>query len=120
MKLDHTIIPCSNNITSAEFYADILRFRRGEPHFSFEVVHVEDNLKLLFAKSKHIRSNHYAFRAYPMEYDLVLSRVITRGLAYGDSPTDRHNALEYIRGDDKGFYFDDPDGHILEVITKRE
>ena len=119
MKLDHTIIPCLDNKISAEFYTDVLHLRRGEPHFSFEVIHVDDTLRLLFSKRQNVRSNHYAFRANPMEYDIVLSRVITRSLAYGDSPTDRHNELEYHRGGEKGFYFDDLDGHILEVMTEQ-
>ena len=119
MKLDHTIVPCLDNTVSAEFYADILNLKQDEPHFSFEVVHVDDTLKLLFSNRKKVRSNHYAFRASAMEYDIVLNRIITRGLPYGDSPAERHNQSEYLRGDDKGFYFDDPDGHILEVMTER-
>lgn len=119
MKLDHTIIPCLDNTVSAEFYADILHLKRGEPHFSFEVVHVNDTLKLLLSNRKNVKANHYAFRASSIEYDTVLSRIITRSLPYGSSPTKRNDLEEYERGDDKGFYFDDPDGHILEVMTKR-
>ena len=117
MKLDHTIISCSDKIASAKFYAEILGFKEGGSHYSFEVVHVDDTLKLLFSTRKHISSNHYAFRASAKEYDTILNRLIVRNLPYGNSPTDRNNQLEYIREEEKGFYFDDPDGHILEVIT---
>ena len=120
MKLDHTIVPCSDKIASAKFYVEILHFKRGEPHFSFEVVHVNDTLKLLFNKRNSVRSHHYAFRASAKEYDTVLNRLITRSLPYGSSPTERNNQSEYLREDDKGFYFDDPDGHILEIMTERE
>ena len=119
MKLDHTIVPCLDNTVSAEFYADILNLKQGGSHFSFEVVHVDDTLKLLFSNRKKVRPNHYAFRASAQEYDIVLNRIITRSLPYGDSPAERHNQSEYLREDDKGFYFDDPDGHILEVMTER-
>ncbi|MGB6020531.1 MAG: hypothetical protein WBF77_13145, partial [Sulfurimonadaceae bacterium] len=63
MKLDHTIVPCLDNKVSARFYAEILGFKEGETHFSFEVIHIDDTTKLLFSNRKHIRSNHYAFRA---------------------------------------------------------
>ena len=117
MKLDHTIVYCSDKIASAKFYAEILGLKEGGSHYSFEVLHVDDTLKLLFSNRKHISSNHYAFRASAKEYDTILSHIIVRSLPYGNSPTDRHNQLEYISGEEKGFYFDDPDGHILEVIT---
>jgi len=120
MKLDHTIVPCSEKIASAKFYAEILCFKESGSHYSFEVVNVDHTLKLLFSTRKHISSNHYAFRASAKEYDTVLNRLIVRSLPYGNSPTDRTNELEYTRAEEKGFYFDDPDGHILEVMTERE
>ncbi|MEE8588294.1 MAG: VOC family protein [Sulfurimonadaceae bacterium] len=120
MKLDHTIVPCTDKIASAKFYAEILGFKEDGSHYSFEVLYVDDTLKLLFSNRKHISSNHYAFRASAKEYDTVLNRLIIRSLPYGSSPTERNNQLEYIREEEKGFYFDDPDGHILEVMTERE
>jgi catechol 2,3-dioxygenase-like lactoylglutathione lyase family enzyme len=118
MKLDHTIIYCSDKMASAQFYAEILGLKKGGSHYSFEVLHVDDTLKLLFSNRHHISSNHYAFRTSAKEYDTVLSRLTVRSLPYGNSPTDRTNELEYRQAEEKGFYFDDPDGHILEVITE--
>ena len=119
MKLDHTIVPCRDNIASANFYNEVLGFKKGGSHYSFEVIYVDGTLKLLFSNRKKVRSNHYAFHASAKEYDMVLSHIIVRGLPYGSSPTDRHNESEYLRENDKGFYFDDPDGHVLEVMTER-
>ena len=118
MKLDHTIVPCSDKIASAKFYAEILGFKEGGSHYSFEVINVDDTMKLLFSNRKRVRPNHYAFRASSEEYNAVLTRIIAKNHPYGDSPTDRSNHSEYSSNGDRGFYFDDIDGHTLEMITE--
>jgi catechol 2,3-dioxygenase-like lactoylglutathione lyase family enzyme len=52
--------------------------------------------------------------------DLTFSRVKAKALPYGsepDSPTDGH--INTRRGG-RGFYFEDPNGHLLEVMTVPE
>ena len=118
MKLDHTIIPCSNNETSARFYTDILSLEYCGEYSHFVVVKVDCALKLLFDTRTSFESHHYAFQTSQKEYDSILARIKKRGYPFGNGPANRTNAKEYEHEEEKGFYFDDKDGHILEVITQ--
>jgi hypothetical protein len=52
------------------------------------------------------------------EFDEIFGRVRERGLAYWADPF-RHEAGEINDWDDgRGVYFDDPNGHLLEIITR--
>lgn len=117
MTLDHTIIPCSNNKERAEFYASILGLERAGEYSHFEVVVAGHGLKLLFDTRINFESHHYAFRAEPEEYNAIFKRIKRRNIQFGSSPGNRSNAKEYEHDGEKGFYFDDIDGHVLEVIT---
>lgn len=117
MHLDHTIIPVKNSVDSAAFYAEIL----GLPDLGFvehfQAVAVDDKLKLLFSQREHFESHHYAFMVTEQEYAEILTRIKqSPTISFGDSPSDRSNNLSYLSENSEGFYFDDENGHILEVI----
>lgn len=117
MHLDHTVVPAKNSQQSAQFYSEILGLTHLGHHEPFEVVGVDQHLKLLFLDKQHIDSRHYAFIVTEQEYAAILSRVKQHPyLVYGDRPSNRHNGLQYHSEEQTGFYFDDEDGHILEVI----
>lgn len=118
MTLDHTIIPCSNSKERSEFYATILGLEHGGEYSHFQVVMAGHDLKLLFDTRTNFESHHYAFRADPDEYSAILRRIKRRSLAFGSSPGNRTNSEEYEHDGERGFYFDDIDGHVLEVITQ--
>ena len=118
MTLDHTIIPCSNSKERSEFYAAILGLEHRGEYSHFEVVMAGHDLKLLFDTRPNFESHHYAFRASADEYNAILKRIKRRNLLFGSSPGNRVNSEEYESDGNKGFYFDDIDGHVLEVITE--
>lgn len=120
MTLDHTIVPCSNSKERSEFYATILGLEYCGEYSHFEVVKAGPELKLLFDTRTNFESHHYAFRANPDEYSAILKRIKRRNLPYGGSPGNRTNSEEYEHDGEKGFYFDDIDGHVLEVITETQ
>lgn len=117
MKLDHTIVPCSDKSASARFYAEILGLELPTPFYHFEMLHLNKTLKLLFDTQEHFEPHHYAFRADGGEYASVLERLKQANYPYGDGPNDRGNRKEYRHDSEKGFYFDDRNGHVLEIIT---
>lgn len=118
MKLDHHIVPSSDNKASAQFYAEAFGFREGETDESRDVLYVDETTKLYFEKRQAFKAAHYLFYVSASEYDSILSHITVRGIPYGDSPERRNNMSEYSRSDAKGFCFEDPDGHLLEVTTK--
>ena len=61
--------------------------------------------------------HHYAFRIGDSEFDQIFARVKAEGIAYGSGPRSRTDMQINRRNGGRGFYFDDPNGHILEVLT---
>jgi catechol 2,3-dioxygenase-like lactoylglutathione lyase family enzyme len=69
-------------------------------------------------KDGNISMQHYAFLVSEAEFDQVLGRVRQRGLQYWADPA-RSKAGEINHHDGgRGVYFEDPNGHFLEVITR--
>lgn len=121
IRLDHTIVPARDRRASAQFFADVfgLAVKPGGGHFA--QVQVNDSLTLDFADEPEVgRSEHYAFHVSDAEFEAIFERVKARGLTYGSGPHNRTDGRLYIRRGGRGFYFDDPDGHILEVMTVPE
>jgi catechol 2,3-dioxygenase-like lactoylglutathione lyase family enzyme len=121
IRLDHTIVPAKDKAAAAEFFADIfgLAVKPGRGHFA--QVQVNDSLTLDFAdEPDQIRIEHYAFHVGEAEFEAILGRVKARGLPYGSGPYDRADGRLYARRGGRGFYFEDPNGHVLEVMTVPE
>ncbi len=121
IRLDHTIVPATDKAASARFFAEIfgLKVKPGAGHFA--QVQVNDSLTLDFAdESEPIRSEHYAFHVSEAEFEAIFGRVKAKELPYGSGPGNRADGQLYNRRGGRGFYFDDPDGHVLEVMTVPE
>jgi catechol 2,3-dioxygenase-like lactoylglutathione lyase family enzyme len=118
--LDHTIVPAKDKIRAAGWFAEIfgLTVKPGGGYFA--QVQINENLTFDFADDPEPRSHHYAFHIGEEEFDAIFERVKAKGLLYGSEPYDHTNGRIYTRRGGKGFYFQDPDGHLLEVMTVPE
>jgi catechol 2,3-dioxygenase-like lactoylglutathione lyase family enzyme len=115
--LDHTIVPARDKEASARFFARIFGLRYDGPMAHFAPVRVNDTLTLDFDTGTTFEHHHYAFRVSDAEFDAIFARVTADGLAYGSGPTAlTDGAINHRRGG-RGFYFRDPNGHVLEVLT---
>ena len=65
-----------------------------------------------------IAMQHYAFLIDEPDFDAVLGRIEARRLEHWADPARRR--ADQINHNDggRGVYFPDPDGHLLEVITR--
>ena len=116
--LNHTIVPSRDNVESAKFYARIFGFEFVKEWGHFAVVKVNSTLSLDFQAKNNFSSNHYAFKVSDEQFDEILERIQKDNVRYGSGP--------YLVDDGKinhdyggrGVYFKDPNGHILEIITK--
>ena len=131
IRLDHTIVPATDKVASAEFFADIfgLTVKPGPGHFA--QVQVNESLTLDFADEPEPwggpgfdpragQSHHYAFHVSEEEFDAIFGRVQAKGLPYGSAPYSHTDGQIYTRRGGRGFYFEDPHGHLLEVMTVPE
>jgi len=115
--LDHTIVPAHDNEASAGFFARIfgLRFEGSVSHFA--PVRLNETLVLDFDTRAAFEPHHYAFKVSDPEFDAIFQRVKDDGLAYGSGPRSQDDMAINHRQGGRGFYFKDPNGHVLEVLT---
>jgi catechol 2,3-dioxygenase-like lactoylglutathione lyase family enzyme len=129
MRLDHTIVPAKDKMASAAFFAEIFDLTVEPGHFA--QVRINESLTFDFADEpedwggpgfdpKTGRSHHYAFHVSDAEFDAIFSRVKGKGLPYGSGPFSHDDGRINTRRGGRGFYFEDPYGHLLEVMTVPE
>jgi catechol 2,3-dioxygenase-like lactoylglutathione lyase family enzyme len=115
--LDHTIVPAHDKEASARFLARILGIEYQGAVSHFAPVRVNDTLTLDFDNDTEFKSHHYAFKVGESEFDQIFDRVRGEGIAYGSGPRALNDMKINHRRGGRGFYFRDPNGHVLEVLT---
>ena len=106
-------------MASARFAADILGLSEPTSFGPFAVLDTTNRASLDYlAESGPITSQHYAFLVSEAEFDEIRSRIEARDLAFWADPG-RNRPGEINRRDGgRGLYFEDPDGHLLEILTR--
>jgi catechol 2,3-dioxygenase-like lactoylglutathione lyase family enzyme len=119
VQLNHTIVQCRDKQRSATFLTEILGLPDPVRFGPFLVVEVDNGASLDFDESdEEIARQHYAFLIGEDDFDEIFGRIRDRGLQYWADPfKSRPGEINHNDGG-RGVYFDDPDGHLLEVITR--
>lgn len=117
IKLDHTIVPSKDKIKSAYFLANILGLTVDENYGRFAVVRINDSLTFDFGDATSFEPHHYAFFVDVKAFSEILNRINYLNINYSSGITEGFNNKLYFENDRKGFYFQDPNGHIYEIIT---
>lgn len=120
VQLDHTIVSARDSRTSATFLTEILGLAPATRFGPFLVVKVDNGVSLDFRDADgKVTRQHYAFLIGEPEFDQIFARINERGIAYWADPG-KTQPGQINHGDGgRGFYFDDPSGHLLEVLTRR-
>jgi catechol 2,3-dioxygenase-like lactoylglutathione lyase family enzyme len=119
VKLNHTIVAARDHKASALFVSALLGLPPPVLLGPFALVTVGDELTLDFMHTDdEIRPQHYAFLVSEAEFDEIFGRIKTRGMSYWADPSQRKQN-EINRWDDgRGVYFEDLDGHLLEILIR--
>jgi catechol 2,3-dioxygenase-like lactoylglutathione lyase family enzyme len=115
--LDHTIVPARDKEEAARFFARIfgLSYEGSSGHFA--PVRVNETLTLDFDTDTGFASQHYAFKVGEAEFDAIFERIRAAAIPYGSGPFTPDDMRIGERNGGRGFYFRDPSGHLLEVLT---
>src|SRR3989442_1037303 len=62
--------------------------------------------------------HHYAFHLGEDEFDAIFQRVQEADIPWGSDPRSTTNRQLNSRKGGRGVYFHDPDGHLLELLTR--
>lgn len=118
VELNHTVVSARDKWDAARFLADVLDLPQPTAFGPFAVVELDNGVSLDFLDTgQPVTSQHYAFLIGEEAFDDVAARLRERGVATFADPAHReagHNTHDGGRG----MYFDSPDGHNLEVITR--
>jgi len=118
IQLNHTIVNCTDKHASARFLTELLGLPEPTSYGPFVVVQADNDVSLDFADDHGpARPQHYAFMVSEEEFDAIHARIVERGLTYWADPFHRVEGQINTNDGGRGLYWDDPDGHNLEIIT---
>jgi catechol 2,3-dioxygenase-like lactoylglutathione lyase family enzyme len=119
VKLTHTIVAARDREKSALFLSEILGLEPPLILGPFALVAIADGLTLDYMKAEgDITSQHYAFLVSEAEFDEIFARIKKRRLPYWADPFQTKPDQINHWDDGRGVYFEDPNGHLLEILTR--
>ncbi|MGX1668054.1 VOC family protein [Streptomyces sp. NPDC055400] len=119
VELNHTIVAAHDKMASARFLADLLGLEVAPEYGPFVPVQMPNGVTLDYMDTAEaISPQHYAFLVSEDEFDAIFARIGEAGLTYWADPF-HHDPGEINHNDGgRGAYFDDPNGHNLEILTR--
>ena len=120
VQLNHTIVHAKDKHESARFLVEILGLPAATSFGPFLVVQVANDVSLDFAGTDHgpVHPQHYAFLVGEADFDEIFGRIKERALPYWADPFHRRPGEINHNDGGRGVYWDDPNGHTLEIITR--
>lgn len=119
VQLNHTILYARDSKASAAFFSEMLGLPPPAHWGPFEVVTTANGTNLDFLDADGgIAAQHYAFLVSEAEFDAIFGRIKARGLSYWADPGQTRKSEINRHDGGRGLYFEDPNGHLLEIITR--
>ena len=119
--LNHTIVRCRDKKSSARYLTGILGLDDARAWGPFMVVELGNGVSLDYldfsGADGEIVPQHYAFLVTEREFGEIFGR-IEAGQDYWADPGLRAKGEVNRNDGGRGVYFKDPDGHVLEIITR--
>ena len=118
VRLNHAIVAARDAGGAARFVAEILGLPAPVRVGPFTLVQMGDTSLDFVDSSDEIAAQHYAFLVNEDEFDGIFARIRKRDLTYWADPYRKERGRINAWDGGRGVYFDDPNGHLLEVITR--
>jgi catechol 2,3-dioxygenase-like lactoylglutathione lyase family enzyme len=120
--LNHTIVWCRDKAVSARYLTETLGLEAAKPWGPFMVVEMGNGVSMDYHDSEdpdaEIASQHYAFLVSEPEFDEIFGRLQAAGQDYWADPALAGRGSINRNDGGRGVYFRDPDGHLLEILTR--
>jgi hypothetical protein len=119
IELNHTLVHSRDIWAAAREVASVLGRPEPSAYGPFAVLELDNGASLDFIEDTgEIQAQHYAFLVGEDDFDAVLGRMRDQGRQWWADPFRR--APGEINHDDggRGLYWEGPDGHWLEIITR--
>jgi catechol 2,3-dioxygenase-like lactoylglutathione lyase family enzyme len=116
--LNHTIVHAHDPRRTTQLLAEMLGLGPPRQLGHFTVLQVGPTSLDFIQTDEEIRQRHFAFLVDETEFDAIFARIRTRGLDYWADPFRKQPGEINHWDDGRGVYFDDPNGHLIEAITR--
>ena len=116
--LNHTIFHAHDSEATARFLSDLLGLPEHRRLAHFTILQVGATSLDLIQTDEPISSRHFAFLVSEEEFDEIFDRIKSRKMTYWADPFHKKSNQINHWDDGRGLYFDDPNGHLLEIITR--
>jgi catechol 2,3-dioxygenase-like lactoylglutathione lyase family enzyme len=119
IRLNHTIVRVRDKSESAAFLTEMLGLPPATTFGPFRVVELDNEVSLDFADDHGpVHPQHYAFLVDESDWDDIFARIQERALPYWADPFKRRPGEFNTNDGGRGVYWEDPNGHFLEIITR--
>jgi catechol 2,3-dioxygenase-like lactoylglutathione lyase family enzyme len=119
IQFNHTILYAHDSEASAKFLAEMLGLPAPARWGPFMVVKTDNDTNLDFMDTDgEVASQHYAFLVGESDFDDIFGRIRARKLSYWADPGQTQRGQINHHDGGRGLYFEDPNGHLLEIITR--
>ncbi|MEU3986543.1 VOC family protein [Streptomyces sp. NPDC026672] len=117
VEFNHTVVFAKDEEASARWLADILGLPEPASFGPFKAVEMGAVHLDYVAFDGEFPTQHFSFLVSENSFDEIFARIKERGMTYWGDPFRRH-PWEINTGDGgRSIYFDDPNGHDLEIQT---
>ena len=120
VQFNHTIWHVKDSRASAQWLAELFDLPPPKPFGPFMTVMTHNDVSLDFidAGDYPFQSQHYAFLVGDDDFDRIFARIRERDMTYWADPRrEQAGSINHHFGG-RGVYFEDLDGHLLEIITR--
>lgn len=116
---NHTILSARDSKASADFLAEMLGLPASRRWGPFYMVKTDNDANLDYMDAQgELTRQHYAFLVGDGEFDAIFDRIRKRKLTYWADPARRRPGEINDHDGGRGLYFEELNGHLLEIITR--
>ena len=119
VELNHTIVHVRDRWAASRDVGRVLGLSEATAYGPFAELKLDNGVSLDFMDtSEEIHAQHYAFLVDEDAFDEVLGRLRAEGRAWWADPHRRQPEEVNHADGGRGLYWEGPDGHWLEIITR--
>jgi len=119
IELNHTIVQVNDRWAAARDVGEVLGLPEATAYGPFAELKLDNAASLDFMDTEgDIHGQHYAFLVSEREFDLILGRLRDSDRQWWADPFKRRPHEINHEDGGRGLYWEGPDGHWLEIITR--
>jgi catechol 2,3-dioxygenase-like lactoylglutathione lyase family enzyme len=118
--LNHTIVGARDGEAAARWFADLFGVAEPSQFGPFWEIATDNGVSLDFMSygDHPVAGQHYAFLVTEDDFTAIYGRIVERSLDHWADPHQHQPGAINHHDGGRGVYFVNPDGHLLEIITR--